>query len=180
MTSVEVGRQGDVAGQARRGLIGGILAGIVFAMFEMIAAVVLMGPPAFFMPLRMIGAIVLGPAALEPAYPLPVAAMVGMGLHLMNSALYGAVFAVAILVLPRALRQTPGVVLAATAFGVLLWLVNFFVIAPVAGWRWFPEGTNHLVQFVAHAFAYGTLLGAYVARRPAEAEARVQVASPPL
>jgi hypothetical protein len=40
------------------GLVGGIIAGIVFAMFEMIVAAI-MGD-GFFAPLMMIGAIVLG------------------------------------------------------------------------------------------------------------------------
>ena len=36
----------------RAGLIDGVAAGIAFAMFEMITAVVLNGSEAFFMPLR--------------------------------------------------------------------------------------------------------------------------------
>jgi hypothetical protein len=50
----------------KHGIIGGILAGIVFAMFEMVMAVVQMGPDAFFMPLRMIGGMALGAQALDP------------------------------------------------------------------------------------------------------------------
>lgn len=41
----------------RQGAIAGIVAGIVFAAFEMIVSALVMGPAAFFMPLRMIGAI---------------------------------------------------------------------------------------------------------------------------
>jgi hypothetical protein len=29
----------------------------------------------------------------------------------------------------------------------------------VFGWTWFPENTNAVVQFVAHTFFYGTVLG---------------------
>ncbi|MGH2382721.1 MAG: hypothetical protein ACRDG7_16090 [Candidatus Limnocylindria bacterium] len=36
------------------------------------------------------------------------------------------------------------------------------VIAPIGGWTWFPEGTNALVQFIAHTFFYGTVLGIYL------------------
>jgi hypothetical protein len=46
--------------------------------------------------------------------------------------------------------------------GFGLWLVNFYVIAPIGGWTWFPEGTNAVVQFVAHTFFYGTVLGVYL------------------
>ncbi len=38
----------------KHGIIGGIVAGIVFAMFEMVVAAAMMGADAFFMPLRMI------------------------------------------------------------------------------------------------------------------------------
>jgi hypothetical protein len=34
----------------------------------------------------------------------------------------------------------------------------------VFGWTWFPENTNAVVQFVAHTFFYGTVLG-YVLNR---------------
>lgn len=37
------------------GVVGGIIAGIVFAVFEMIMAAIQMGGEAFFMPLRMTG-----------------------------------------------------------------------------------------------------------------------------
>ena len=44
----------------------GIAAGIIFAVFEMFAAAIMMGVEAAFMPLSMIGAMVHGPAALDP------------------------------------------------------------------------------------------------------------------
>ena len=45
------------------------------------------------------------------------------------------------------------------AFGTVLWLVNFYLIAPVAGWTWFPERTDPVVQFLAHAFFFGCTAG---------------------
>ncbi|MBA4170772.1 MAG: hypothetical protein H0X68_10260, partial [Chloroflexi bacterium] len=44
----------DLGQWARNGLIGGVVAGITFALFLMIASALLMGLPAFFMPLRSI------------------------------------------------------------------------------------------------------------------------------
>ena len=35
---------------------------------------------------------------------------------------------------------------------------HFYVIAPLFGWTWFPNDTNPIVQFVAHAFFFGTVL----------------------
>ena len=75
------------------GLVGGIIAGIVFAMFEMIVAAI-MGD-GFFAPLMMIGAIVLGQGALpmpEPTIGLPTIVPVGIAVHMVLSMLYGVVF----------------------------------------------------------------------------------------
>jgi len=142
----------------------GIVAGIVFAVFEMVAAAILMGPEAAVMPLRMIGGMVLGPAALDPGYSLAMAAMAGVVVHLALSIFFTGVFAViASAVAVRTtgeLLSTPGsLALAGIVFGIALWLVNFYIIAPVAGWTWFPERTNALVQFLAHAFFFGALAG---------------------
>ena len=53
MTTATLSAQRIATGTwVRAGVIGGIVAGIAFAMFEMIMAVVLNGSEAFFMPLR--------------------------------------------------------------------------------------------------------------------------------
>ncbi|MBA3449394.1 MAG: hypothetical protein H0T56_17665 [Pseudaminobacter sp.] len=46
----------DMKWGLRQGAIWGIVAGFLFAAFEMMASAFLMGAGAFFMPLRMIGA----------------------------------------------------------------------------------------------------------------------------
>lgn len=148
-------RQTDVAAWAIKGVATGVGAGIVFAMFEMIVAEAMgMG---LFAPLRMIGAIALGPAALDPSYSLAGAAIGGLALHLVLSAVYGAVAGVAVAALPP-LRAHPGVLVGATTvYGLGLWLLNFFLIAPVA-FPWFTQAPP-LVQFVAHTVFFGTVLG---------------------
>lgn len=153
---------------ARHGLIGGIAAGIVFALFEMIAAAVLMGTEAFFGPLREIGGILLGMQALDPGFPLITAAGVGLLTHLVLSAVYGTGFAVLVAVVPALRSSSMMLIGSATIVGLALWLVNFYVVAPVAGWTWFAMA-NPVVQFLAHAFFYGSVLGVYldrVARQP--------------
>jgi hypothetical protein len=142
----------------------GIVAGIIFAVFEMVAAAILMGPEAAVMPLRMIGAIVLGPAALDPGYSLITAALAGVIVHLVLSILFTGIFAVVASAITvtfgREFLSTPGsLALAGVGFGIALWLVNFYIVAPVAGWMWFPERTNPLVQFLAHAFFFGAPIG---------------------
>ena len=56
-----------------------MVAGLIFAAFEMLAAAILMGPDAAMTPLRMIGAIALGAEALEPGYSVMVAAAAVLG-----------------------------------------------------------------------------------------------------
>lgn len=139
-------------------VVAGVVAGIVFAAFEMLAAALLMGPEAAAMPLRMIGAMVLGAAALEPGYSLATAAMTGVLVHLVLSVVFTGIFAALAppMLAASGLSTTSGsLALAGIAFGIVLWLVNFYLIAPAAGWTWFPERTDPVVQFLAHAFFFG-------------------------
>ena len=145
-------------------MIGGLIAGLIFAMFEMVVAALINGASAFFMPLRMIGAMVLGAEALDPGYSLITAGPAGVLVHVVLSALFGAVFGAAVAAVPSVARSTGALVAAAGLYGLLLWLVNFYVVAPVAGWDWFPNGTDEAVQFVAHVVCFGALLGFYLDR----------------
>jgi uncharacterized membrane protein YagU involved in acid resistance len=138
----------------------GVLAGVVFALFEMVASALLMGPAAFFMPLRMIGAIVLGPQALDPTYSLAAAAVAGVLVHMVLSIAFAFAFAA----VASPLSTTSALVAGGIGFGVALWLINFYLIAPLAGWTWFPERANPVVQFLAHAFFFGAPVGWYLSR----------------
>jgi hypothetical protein len=155
-----------VAGRFELGTIvtTGIAAGIIFAVFEMLAAAILMGIGAAVMPLRMIGALVLGPAALDPGYALEVAAPTGVVVHMVLSVVFAGIFAALVSPIATAtageLVSTPrGLALAGAVFGTALWLVNFYIVAPAAGWQWFPEQTNPVVQFLAHAVFFGAPVG---------------------
>lgn len=138
----------------------GVIAGLVFAAFEMLAAAVLMGPEAFFMPLKMIGAMALGPEAIYPDYPLIPAAAAGVLVHMILSVCFAVVFAA--MTLRTATVRT--LIVLGIVFGTSLWLVNFYVVAPAMGWTWFPEATNPLVQFVAHAFFFACPVAWYLGR----------------
>ena len=142
------------------GIFGGIVAGIVFAMFEMITAAVLDGADAFFMPLRMIGGMGLGAQALDPnSTSLVVAGGAGIVIHMILSMIFGVIIA-AILALVASLSSSSSAVLvSASVGGLVLWIVNFYVIAGIFGWIWFPNSTNPVVQVVAHTLFYGTVLG---------------------
>ena len=145
------------------GVIGGIIAGIVFAISEMVMAA-LTGMPAVA-PLQMIGAIVLGPATLEAAATAGTLA-VGLIVHLVLSAIYGVILALIVLAAP-ALRASIGTLtIVGAVYGLLLWLVNFYVIAPAA-FPWFAMA-DPVVQFIAHVVFYGAVLGYYLGTRFAQ------------
>lgn len=150
----------------RQGAIGGIIAGIVFAAFEMIVGAAMMGPEVFFMPLRMIGAILLGPSALDPSYSLVAAGLAGLVVHVVLAAIYGGVFAM----LFGGLRSAWTDIAIGAGYGLALWLINFYVIAPMA-FPWFLEA-DPVVQFVAHTVFFGAVLGWYVSQAHAKAELR--------
>jgi uncharacterized membrane protein YagU involved in acid resistance len=138
--------------------MAGVIAGLVFAAFEMMAAAVMMGPEAAFMPLRMIGAMVLGAAALDPSYSLLTAAMAGVVVHMALSVVFALIFA---FVMPWSASPTV-LMISGVAFGIGLWLVNFYAIAPLMGWHWFADDANPLVQFLAHAAFFGLPVGWYL------------------
>ncbi len=164
MATLQRQASADVGPWVKQGAVGGVIAGIVFAMFEMIMAAVLNGADAFFMPLRMIGAIVLGMKALDPAYSLVTAGMVGLMVHMMLSIMFGIIFAALVAYIPGLANSSPILVVAASVYGFALWIVNFYIIAHVAGWLWFPDKTNVPVQFVAHTIMFGTVLGLFLDR----------------
>lgn len=141
------------------GVVAGMFAGIVFAMFEMVMAAVMNGADAFFMPLRMISAIGLGTTALDPSSSLLTAAAAGLVIHMVLSMVYGVGVAALLRFVPSLARSTGSILAVASAAGFLLWTVNFHLLARALGWPWFPEGTNAAVQIVAHTVFFGTVLG---------------------
>ena len=138
-----------------RALKAGLAAGLVFAVFQVVAALVLNGPAEAFTPLRMIAAIALGPAALDASYSLLVAATVGVVVHLGLSMIFAVVFAALI---PVTFGTGTEVGLG-MAFGFMLWLTNVYLLGPSLGWIWFAAQTSPLAQLAAHTIAFGAVLG---------------------
>ena len=96
-------------------------------MFEMIVAAFMMGAPAFWMPMRMIGAIVLGQGAMEPTYSLATAGTTGIVVHMVLSMIYGAIFGAVAAAVPALSRSSTALLVWASIFGFALWVVNFYV-----------------------------------------------------
>jgi hypothetical protein len=76
--------------------------------------------------------------------------------HLIVSVGFGLLFIG--LAQPWVLRAPRTVLVLALAYGPLLWLINIYVIAPLAGWTWFSQNSNPMIQGVAHTL-YGWRLG---------------------
>lgn len=135
----------------------GLVAGGVFIAFEVVVAAIF--GPGPLGPVRMISAIFLGPGAMEPV--ATVAPLVGIGLlvHFLLSAVYGGVF----LAVAGGLedRGRGALVGSGVAFGLALWVVNFYLLSPSL-FPWF-EMANPVVQFFAHALFFGGALGFLVA-----------------
>jgi uncharacterized membrane protein YagU involved in acid resistance len=129
-----------------RGAVGGVLAGAVFAGVTMWFAHSTGGKAD--MPLAMMATIVQGDAAMAAGTANPT---VGVLVHLALSALFGAVFALAV---PR-LRTNGTVAVAGTAYGLLLYVVNFLVLTPLLFTTF--KAANQPFEVFAH-MVFGTLL----------------------
>lgn len=146
-----------------RGAVGGVAAGVVFAVVTM-WFVDSLGDPAR-MPLLMIAAMVQGEEALMNETASPV---VGALVHMVLSAMFGLAFAA----LTLRMRTNAAVAIVGAVYGVLLYLVNFKVVSPLL-FPWFGDA-NQPFELTIHV-VFGALL-AYAlfnvgARAPAEAKA---------
>jgi hypothetical protein len=149
----------------RQGLRGGLLAGLGFAVVELLVMDVRVGPDGVARLLRRIAAMWIGPEALDPGYSFAAVAVVGTVMHFGLSAIFGLVFTwITEAILPVLARSRGMLLLAATAYGLLLWPLNVYVIAPFVGWDWFARETEPAVQAAAH-LCYGALLGLYLDHR---------------
>ena len=129
-----------------RGAVAGIAAGIPFALITMWFASTTGG--GWLAPLKLISTIVLGAGALEAGTALP---WVGAVVHMVISAAMGMAFA---LIAPM-LSTNGAVALAGTAYGALIYLVNFVVVANTVLPQF--QMPNQPFELVMH-IVFGTLL----------------------
>lgn len=153
---------------AREGIVFGLVAGLILGVAEIIAASAAGLRP--LLPLRMASSIFIGQEALTTTTTLATAVIVGIIVHFVLSALFGAIYGlVNATFTPKTetdyARQTGLGLL----FGAALWLVNFQIIARGA-YPWFLE-TSQWLQLLMHAVFFGLP----VALMYALAERRVQL-----
>lgn len=111
-------------------IIGGIVASIVLGMWEMVVEALLPGGAGFFGPVVAIGATLVRDLQ-GSANPIPfdlVAFALGLAGHMMNSLILAGAFG---LVVTRVVRGTAALVVAGSIYGVLIWVVMWYVVLPL-------------------------------------------------
>lgn len=142
----------------KAGAWAGVIAGVVFMMLEMVHGLDVHGPEPVAPP-HMIAAMVLGKDVLPPPQawaPFDTTVMmVAMVVHFALSIVYGLAGAW----LVHRFDWT-GALMIGAAFGLAIYVVNFYFIAPAA-FPWFTMARNGVSVF-AHVM-FGAVLGlAYV------------------
>ncbi|MBM2810844.1 MAG: hypothetical protein HW416_1603 [Chloroflexi bacterium] len=151
----------DSGARIGHGFVGGLIGGTAFALFAMIASAILFGASALTMPLRLVGSLVIGVSALSDSAPVTTE-FVGLSVHLVLSAFYGMVFGLIAYSMGPLAQPRARLVAAAVVYGWALWLLNFYLIAPAAGWAWIPAQSIPGIEFLSHALFFGGTLGLYM------------------
>lgn len=142
----------------KTGIVGGLIAGFVFMIMEMILVATVGGGSAFGPP-RMIAAIVMGEGVLPPPATFePTSFIVGMIVHFVLSAVLGVIFAA---IAGRLNQSNTMLVILGAVFGLVVYVVTFYGFT-AAFFPWF-EMARGWIAIVSH-LAFGAVLGWWVAR----------------
>ncbi len=159
----------DIACVIGRCAAAGLAAGAAYTAYQMIVSWLLVHNPWWF--LRMTGAMLLGREAIAPWFAIGSAGTVGFLITMILSLLNGILFGFIAAFSPGLAASRKSFMAASSVFGLFLWIFNFFFVALMARWFWFPYGTNPFLQgFVGHAVVYGVVLGWYASRQPVEVD----------
>lgn len=144
------------------GALGGLVAGLIFVIVEMMLVPTIGGGSALGPP-RMMAAIVMGEGVLPPPATFDLTIMmVGMLVHFVLSAVLGAAFG---LVLGGRGLSTLMLIVLGTLFGLAVYAVNFYGFTAL--FPWFAMARGGITIF-AHA-VFGAVLGWWIARGSSEA-----------
>jgi hypothetical protein len=161
-TGVRVERR-DPWEVVRHGTLAGLIAGLGLGCVAIVASTVLRGDPG--LPFDFATAIVVGPEALAPTFPVAASLALGMVIHALLSVLFGVTFLGA-LALTFQLSARPGLLLVyGVVFALAVWEVNFMAVLPVIapGLRGRIDLATQLWNgLLSYSFIYGPLLAVYV------------------
>ena len=145
------------------GARAGLLAGVALGVVEIAASTALRGDP--WLPFSFAAAIVVGPEALAPAFPLAASLALGTVLHVLLSIVFGVAFLGA-LALTFQLSARPSLMLVyGVWFGVAVWEIDFLAVLPLIA----PRLTGRLDLatqlwngIMSYSLVYGPVLATYV------------------
>jgi len=159
---VDVNRAGawrELAWWLGHGAIAGVLAGVLFIMFQMMVAGFQTAGEGFFLPLRATATLFAGPEAMQPDFPLTRAVGLGFGAHILLSALGGMLLG--LLAALGLAGWGVGLIAVGALYGLLLWLLAGLGIAP-SGWVQYMRASEALVQVFAYVVFFGIAVGSYL------------------
>src|SRR5579859_6456501 len=161
MHTTERGIQYPGAELARRGIIGGLVGGIAMAMLMMIVTAVQgMG---FLRPLYLIAALFNQQWAMVQGLDV-VPVLIGAMVHMVNSAVFGLMFALLLGLIARGSRlDVWGWALAGTVWGVVLFVVNQYAVLPIVDPAMAQGAGGVLLWWIVSHLMFGVVLGAIVA-----------------
>lgn len=141
----------------------GLLAGLALGVVEIVASAALRGGP--WLPFDFAAAILVGPEALAPAFPVAAAVTLGTVIHALLSVVFGVAF-IAVLALTFQLSARPWLLMVyGVLFGVTVWEVDFLAVLPLIA----PQLAGRLDLatqlwngIVSYCLVYGPTLAAYV------------------
>ena len=143
----------------RVGAVGGVVGAMGYSTFIEVVNVAANGMRAFFVPFRQIGAVVLGPHALQESFDLLTAVAAGTAVHLTIAAIFG--IALARIISQLSVRTLSAYFTLGLLAGLLFYVVNVVAIFPAA-FPWFLDNSR-LTQSIGHAI-FGGITAAWMAR----------------
>jgi hypothetical protein len=145
----------------KQGTRGGVVAGVIYLVFELIVAKLRPSVADTIEPLRVKTTILLGPEALEATGPRGPAIVSGLIVHLTMASIFGLGFGTLLAQRRRLTRSLSALILAAVLYGLAVWLSNIYAVAPTIGWPWFAEVTEPITEGVGHTAFFGLPLALY-------------------
>jgi hypothetical protein len=142
------------------GAIAGLIGGVAMAMVMMI--VTALAGMGFLAPLYAIAATFNRSWAMTKGFDL-APLLVGLMLHMINSALFGLLFTLLLRGLfPRALALPAAAAVAGMAWGLILLVVNQFIVLPLADPPLVTATSGIFGWWLVGHLMYGVVLGAIV------------------
>lgn len=145
------------------GTFAGLLAGLGLGFIAIVASTALGGDP--WLPFHFAVAIVVGPEALAPTFPVAASLALGTVIHIVLSVLFGVIFLGALALTFQLSARPLLMLLYGVVFAFVVWEVNFLAVLPMIA----PELRGHIdlatqlwSGIVSYCLVYGPLLAAYV------------------